>query len=53
MTDHILIFSDHRGCQRFALRLRGTAAEIQLWLERWSHRSMLNTNWTTITWADS
>jgi hypothetical protein len=51
MTNHILIFSDHRGNQRFFLRFGGTADELhQIWLERWADHSKRDTDWATITW---
>jgi len=50
MTDRILIFSDHRGCERFFLRFDGTADEFYIWLERLAHRFNWNTDWATIAW---
>jgi hypothetical protein len=50
MTDHILIFSDHRGSERFFLRLGGTAKELQIRLERWAAHFKRGTDWATITW---
>jgi hypothetical protein len=32
MSNHVLIFSDHRGNERFFLRRRATTAELQRWL---------------------
>jgi hypothetical protein len=48
---HILIFSDHRGIRRFFLRVHGTADELQLWMERQTHRSKME-DWACITWDD-
>jgi len=50
VTDDILIFSDHRGSERFFLRFAGTTDELQIWLERWVDRSKRDTDWTTIAW---
>jgi hypothetical protein len=51
MTNHILIFSDHRNNERFFLRFGGTADELhQIWLERWADHSKRDTDWATITW---
>lgn len=32
MSNHILIFSDHKGNERFSLRRRATTADVQRWL---------------------
>jgi hypothetical protein len=32
MHNHVLIFSDHRGNERFFLRRRATTADLQRWL---------------------
>jgi len=50
MKDRILIFSDHRGRERFFLRFSGTADEFQIWLERRADRSKRDTDWVTIAW---
>ena len=50
MTGRILIFSDHRGSERFFLRFGGTADELQIWLERLANRPNRDTEWNTITW---
>jgi len=50
MKDCILIFSDHRGSERFFLRFDGTADELQIWLERWADRPKRDTDWATIAW---
>jgi hypothetical protein len=52
MTDHILIFSDHRGSERFFLRLAGTIQELQIRLELSVDRSKRDTDWTTIAWEN-
>jgi hypothetical protein len=52
MTDHILIFSDHRGSERFFLRLAGTIQELQIRLERSVGRSKRDADWTTIAWEN-
>ena len=51
VTDHILVFSDHRGSERFFLRFTGTTQEFQIWLERWVDRSRRDTDWATISEA--
>jgi hypothetical protein len=53
MTNHALIFSDHRGDERFFLRFRGTDHEMQLWLERyntvWTEE---NASWSSLRWHE-
>jgi hypothetical protein len=48
MKSHILIFLDHRGNERFYLRLLGTIAEVQLWLERRTIKG--DADWASIMW---
>jgi hypothetical protein len=52
MTNYILIFSDHRGNERFFLRRLGTAADVQRWLGScgiWVGDSM---PWASLKWED-
>ena len=50
MKSHILIFLDFMGTERFYLRVHGTIPEVQLWLERRSISSRLDTEWPSIIW---
>jgi hypothetical protein len=50
MKSHILIFLDHRGNECFYLRVPGTIAELQLWLERRTISSKGDTDWASIMW---
>ena len=53
MSNEILIFSDHRGDERFYLRRRATKEDLQRWLER--HIAWLGSEaeWVSLSRVDS
>ncbi|HEX4202565.1 MAG TPA: hypothetical protein VHY59_13690 [Chthoniobacterales bacterium] len=53
MKNHVLIFLDHKGNERFFLRFNGTPTELQIWLERLNARPESDTDWDSIRWEYS
>jgi len=52
MSSQILIFLDHRGNERFFLRRRGAAADLQRWLAHCAVRIGAGTAWSTLKLAE-
>ena len=50
MSNHVLIFSDHKGNERFFLRRRATTADVQRWLERCAVWVGAGTAWASLKW---
>jgi hypothetical protein len=52
MSNHILIFSDHRGNERFFLRRRATAADLQRWLACCAIWVEEGAPWASLKWEE-
>jgi hypothetical protein len=52
MSNHILIFSDHRGNERFFLRRRATTADLQRWLASCSIWVEEGAPWASLKWEE-
>jgi hypothetical protein len=52
MGNHILIFSDHGGNERFFLRRRATTADVQCWLERYAVWAGAGRAWVGLKWME-
>jgi hypothetical protein len=48
MSNHILIFSDHKGNERFFLRRRATTADLQRWLVRCAIAPWVSVQWEEV-----
>jgi hypothetical protein len=53
MSNQILIFSDHRGDERFFLRRRATKEDLQRWLERRGIWLGSEADWISLSRIDS
>ena len=53
MSNHILIFSDHNGNERFFLRRRATTADMQRWLASFAVWDEGDTPWASLKWEDA
>jgi hypothetical protein len=51
MSHHILIFSDHKGNERFFLR-RATTADVQGWLVGCAVGIGEDTPWASLKWEE-
>jgi hypothetical protein len=52
MSNHILIFSDNKGNERFYLRRRATTADMQRWLARCTVWLGEEGTWTSLKWEE-
>jgi hypothetical protein len=52
MSNHILIFSDNKGNERFYLRRRATTADVQRWLARSAVWVGEGAAWTSLKWEE-
>jgi len=52
MSNHILIFSDHRGNERFFLRRRATTADLQRWLASCAIWVEEGAPWASLKWEE-
>jgi hypothetical protein len=50
MGNHILIFSDHKGNERFFLRRRATTADVQRWLASCASWVGEGAPWASLKW---
>jgi hypothetical protein len=50
MSNHILIFSDHKGNERFFLRRRATTADVQRWLASCAFWVGEGAPWASLKW---
>jgi hypothetical protein len=51
MSNHIFIFSDHKGNERFFLRRRATTADVQRWLASCAVWVGEGAPWATLKWV--
>jgi hypothetical protein len=52
MSDHILIFSDNKGNERFYLGRRATTADMQRWLARCAGWVGEGAAWASLKWEE-
>jgi hypothetical protein len=52
MSNHILIFSDHRGNERFFLRRRATTADLQRWFACSAIWVEKGAPWASLKWEE-
>ena len=52
MSNHIPIFSDHRGNERFFLRRRATTADLQRWLASCAIWVEEGAPWASLKWEE-
>jgi hypothetical protein len=52
MSNHILIFSDNKGNERFFLRRRSTTADLQRWLACLAASGKADTPWASLRLED-
>jgi hypothetical protein len=52
MSNHILIFSDHKGNERFFLRRRAPSADMQRWLEHCVIWVGAGKAWASLKWVE-
>jgi hypothetical protein len=52
MSNHILIFSDNQGNERFYLRRRATTADMQRWLAGCAVWVGEGASWASLKWEE-